>query len=111
MKPLVSVVLTVYDEEDDIADTVRSITDQEFKDFELLIIDDGSHDGTLQKLEPFLGRDERVILVAQEHSGRSAALNNGVSHAQGEYIAIMDSGDSADPQRLARQVEFLDEYT
>lgn len=108
-QPLVSVVLTAYNEGKYIENSVQSILRQTFRDLELIIVDDGSKDDTLEKLESLCQQDERIAIVSQQHAGRSNALNKGIQRSRGKYIAIMDSGDTADPWRLQNEVEFLEQ--
>ena len=107
-KPLVSVVLTTFNEGKYIVDSVQSILCQTFSNFEVIIVDDGSKDDTLDKLEILGQKDNRIIVVPENHNGRSNALNKGIQCSKGDYIAIMDSGDTAHPNRLQAEVEFLD---
>ena len=90
-----------------IEESVNSILEQTFNDFEFIIINDGSTDKTKTVLESF--RDGRIIVVDQEHSGLTKALNHGLSRARGTYIARMDADDISLPERLACQVQFLEE--
>ena len=106
MNPKVTVLMPAYNAGKYIAAAVQSALDQTFADFELLIVDDGSFDDTVSVTERF--HDDRIRLIRQEQGGVSAALNKGLLHARGEYICRFDADDLCFPQRLARQVEFLD---
>jgi len=106
MNPKVTVLMPAYNAGKYIAAAVQSALDQTFADFELLIVDDGSFDDTVSVTESF--DDDRIRLIRQEQGGVSAALNKGLQHARGEYICRFDADDLCFPQRLARQVEFLD---
>jgi glycosyltransferase involved in cell wall biosynthesis len=106
MNPKVTVLMPAYNAGKYIAAAVQSALDQTFADFELLIVDDGSFDDTVTVTESF--GDDRIRLIRQEQGGVSAALNKGLQHARGEYICRFDADDLCFPQRLARQVEFLD---
>ena len=106
--PRVSVVMSVYNGEKYLAGAIRSILAQTFTDFEFIIIDDGSTDGSraiIQRLE-----DPRIRLIAQENWGLAAALNRGIGLARGAYMARMDADDISAPTRLAEQVDFLDAH-
>ncbi len=107
-RPAVSIVMPVYNEEKYIEDTIRSILNQIFTDFEFIIVDDGSTDGTRESLDRFARQDERMIIIAQAHLGVAASRNNGMDNARGKYIAVIDAGDLADPDRLKKQCEFLE---
>ena len=102
--PLISVVLPVYNCEKYIAEAVESILCQSFRDFEFIIIDDGSTDGTAALLADYRLRDERVQVYRQENKGHVASLIKGLELAQGKYIARMDADDVSFPERLAKQV-------
>jgi len=104
--PKVTVLMPAFNAGKYIAEAIRSVLDQSFSDFELLIIDDGSSDDTLSVISRFT--DPRIRLFVQHNKGISAALNIGLQVAQGVYIARFDADDVCLPERLARQVWFLD---
>ena len=106
-KPLVSVVMPVFNSRPYISDAVQSILAQTFLDFEFIIVDDGSNDGTADILRRWAAKDERIRLIHQSNRGVSAASNRGLELAQGEFYARMDHDDIALPHRLERQVHFL----
>jgi hypothetical protein len=106
--PRVSVILPARDGGVYLADAVASILDQSFADLELLVIDDGSRDGTVAALAPLAARDARLRLLDNPGAGLVAALNYGLAQARAELFARMDADDVARPERLARQVAFLD---
>ena len=107
MKPAVSVLMPVYNAECYIGEAVESILAQTFADFELIIIDDGSTDGSLAILERLAALDGRIRLVSRENRGLVATLNELLGMARGDLIARMDADDAAIPERFAWQVEFL----
>ncbi len=110
--PLVSVIMPVYNAERYLRDAVESILAQTFSDFELLAIDDGSQDHSLQILQEYAKQDARVrIHVYENNRGIVAALNQGLALARGTYIARMDADDISRPERFAKQVEFLEEHS
>jgi glycosyltransferase involved in cell wall biosynthesis len=102
----VSVILPVYGVEKYIAETVRSVLAQTFSDFELLIIDDGSPDRSLEICRQFT--DSRIRIIQQQNRGLSGARNTGIRHAQGEYLAFLDGDDLWAPEKLEKQVAHLD---
>lgn len=106
--PVISVILPVFNAERYIRDAVQSILDQTWLDFELILIDDGSTDGTLQLLRGFEACDHRVVLVFRENRGLVATLNEGLDLAQGQWIARMDADDIAIKDRFARQLQWLE---
>jgi len=106
-KPLVSVVLPVYNGEEYLADAINSILFQTFSDFELILIDDGSTDGSPKILKVFEQRDPRVRVIARENRGLVNTLNDAIDIARGKWVARMDQDDIALPHRLERQLEWL----
>ena len=108
--PKVSVVMPVYNGEKYIRQSIDSILHQTFKDFELLIINDGSIDNTRIIIDSYAVVDPRVKVFHRKHEGVSAASNFGLETAIGEYIARLDSDDIATPERLEVQVKYLDEH-
>lgn len=98
--------MPVYNAERYLATAIQSILDQTFSDFEFLIVNDGSTDGSARIVRGF--NDPRIRLVETENQGVAAALNLGVKLARGEYLARMDADDESLPQRLAVQKELLD---
>jgi hypothetical protein len=106
--PRVSVILPARDGGAYLADAVASILGQSFVDLELLLIDDGSRDGAVAALAPTAARDSRLRLLVNPGAGLVAALNYGLGQARAALVARMDADDVALPERLARQVAFLD---
>ncbi len=108
--PLVSVVMAVYDAERYLDEAVESILTQGSCEFEFIIINDGSTDGSTSILRRHERIDGRIRIHHQENRGLTAALNRGCRLAQGKYIARMDGDDIAAPDRLAKQVDFLERH-
>ena len=107
MNPRVSVIMPVYNCAAYIKESVASILTQTFSDFELIIIDDHSTDGTYEYLQTLA--DSRIVLIQKpQNSGYAVSLNMGLGRAKGEYIARMDGDDIALPERFARQVSLMD---
>ncbi|MGB0514858.1 MAG: glycosyltransferase family 2 protein, partial [Wenzhouxiangellaceae bacterium] len=107
--PRVSVFIPVHNREHYIAVAVNSILVQSFEDFELIVVDDGSTDRTVEVLERF--DDPRLRIERNPTNlGIPATRNRGLELARGEYIALLDSDDHSYPQRLARQAEWLDDH-
>jgi glycosyltransferase involved in cell wall biosynthesis len=104
----VSVVMTAHNEEAFIGEAVASILAQTLADFELLVVDDGSTDGTAAVVERF--RDPRVRLIRQANAGQPRAMNRGISEARGDLVARHDADDLSLPERFERQVAFLDAH-
>jgi glycosyltransferase involved in cell wall biosynthesis len=110
VSPRVSVVTTVYNGEPYLDRAVPSILSQTYEDFEFIIVDDGSKDRTPQFLQELARSDSRVRIFSPGRLGVAAAANFGVTQARGEYIARQDFDDRSYPDRLKRQVEFLDAH-
>ena len=107
--PLVSIGMSVYDCEKTIALSVQSILNQTFEGWELIVIDDGSRDGTMTVAEQF--HDPRIRIVdGQQNLGLPSRLNQAVQLSKGKYFARMDGDDIAYPERIAKQVSFLDQH-
>jgi len=106
-KPKVSVIMTVYNEQEHIKKSVTSVLNQTYEDFELVIVNDGSNDRTREILENEFN-DRRMKIFNQENKGRVKALNQALKLSMGKYIAILDADDYCLPERLEKQVEFLD---
>lgn len=106
-KPIVSVILSVYNAEDVVRNAIKSILKQTFKQFEFIIINDGSTDTTKSILEDFASIDPRIKIINQENIGLTKSLNKGVKLAKGEFIARQDADDISFPERLEKQLEYL----
>jgi glycosyltransferase involved in cell wall biosynthesis len=106
-KPNVSVILPVYNGEQYLAAAIDSILSQTYKDFELIIINDGSTDKSQALINQY--KDPRIIAVNQKNHGLVASLNRGIGMARGQYIARMDADDISLPERLAREVQSMDQ--
>ena len=110
MTPRVSVVTTVYNGEPYLDRAIPGILAQTFKEFEWILVDDGSQDRTPELLRELAQRDSRVRVFSPGRLGLAAAANYGVSQARGEYIARQDFDDTSYPDRLRLQVTFLDAH-
>ena len=106
----VSVCMPVYNTERYVAEAVESILAQTFGDFEFIIIDDGSTDGSRAILERYAKQDDRIRLISRPNTGIVGARNEALGLAKGELIAVMDSDDVALPERLEVQVAYLREH-
>ncbi|MEO5917121.1 MAG: glycosyltransferase [Luteolibacter sp.] len=104
-EPLISVIMPVWNGEAHLREAIESILQQTERNFEFLIIDDGSTDGTVSIIESY--QDPRIRLIRQEHEGIVVALNRGVAEAGADLIARMDADDIAYPERLKRQVDIM----
>jgi glycosyltransferase involved in cell wall biosynthesis len=106
--PLVSVVMPAFNTSLYIDDAVRSVMEQSLRDIELIIVDDGSMDGTREIAQSYAKIDGRIKVLCQEHRGLIRSLNRGCGLAMGRYIARLDSDDRAMSSRLAEQVQYIE---
>ena len=93
MKPVISVIVPIYNSEKYLKECIDSILNQSFKDFELILIDDGSVDCSGKIADEYARKDERIIVIHQENKGVSVARNNALDIARGDYISFIDSDD------------------
>ena len=106
-KRKVSVIMPAYNAQDYIAEAINSILSQTFSDFSFIIINDGSTDKTAEIVQSY--DDNRILFIENpQNIGLVNSLNLGLSYAEGEYVARMDSDDISLPQRLEKQVAFMD---
>ena len=108
--PKVSIIMPCYNTEKYIEKAVQSVLDQTYRNFELIIIDDDSTDKTWEIIEQYAKKDFRVICTrkTENEKGISKSMNKGIEMARGEYITRMDSDDIIIPEKIFRQVQFLD---
>jgi glycosyltransferase involved in cell wall biosynthesis len=109
MKPKVSVLLSAYNEEGTISRTIESVLSQTRRDFEFVILDDGSADRTVQIIQEYEKKDSRIRFFQNEKNlGINRSTRKGIGICAGDYVAIIDAGDICHPARLEKQAEFLD---
>ena len=106
-RPLVSVVVPAYNVERFLAETLRSVVRQTWRELEAIVVDDGSSDGTAGIADRFAAEDARVRVIHQENRGVSSARNVGTRAATGEFLCFLDGDDVFLPDKIERQVEFL----
>lgn len=106
--PQISVIMPVFNGEKHLNEAVDSILDQTFKDFEFIIVNDGSTDNTSEILHSY--SDSRIQLIERENRGFAYSLNEAIQSAKGKYIARMDADDVALENRLQLQYEFMESY-
>ncbi|MCU0389771.1 MAG: glycosyltransferase [Thermoflexibacter sp.] len=104
----VSVVMSVYNGEKYLAEAIESVLAQTYKDFEFIIVNDGSKDGSLAILRQYEAKDNRVIVQDHENMGLGNSLNKAIEIAKGEWIARMDGDDIMLPNRLEEQIKFIE---
>ena len=107
--PKVSVVMASYNHEKYVAETIESVLSQTYQDFEFIITDDGSPDGTVDVIKRFDDPRIKLFCFSNNH-GVCVAMNNCIKEAKGEYIAVINSDDAWMPEKLEKQVNFLDKH-
>ncbi len=103
----VSVVIPTHNYGQYVTEAVEGVLSQTFRDYEIIVVDDGSTDDTRERLEPYMGR---IRYMYQKNRGISAARNVGIRAARGRYIAFLDADDVWLPEKLARETAFLEEH-
>jgi glycosyltransferase involved in cell wall biosynthesis len=107
---LISVVIAAYNSDKFIAETIESVLRQSHVDLELILVDDGSIDRTLQIMRDYEARDPHVRVLTQSNQGAAVARNNGVAVARADWISILDADDVMSSNCLERQVAFIDAH-
>ena len=105
---MISVVIPLYNKEKSIASTLRTVLNQTYQDFEIIIVNDGSTDHSVDEVEKI--KDNRIHLIHQTNAGVSAARNCGIEEARGKYIAFLDADDEWKPEYLQTQYELTLKY-
>lgn len=104
--PLISVVIPAYNAEKTILETLQSVCNQTFTDIEIIIINDGSKDNTVEVSQQI--KDDRIRIISYPNGGLPTARNRGISQSQGEYISFIDADDLWSPDKLASQLAALE---
>ena len=100
--------MAVFNREECVARAIESILNQTYKNFEFIIVDDGSTDKSPDIIKVYAKKDQRIKLIRQQNGGLAKARNTGVSNSYGEYIAFMDDDDISVPKRLEKQLGFFE---
>jgi Glycosyl transferase family 2 len=110
LPPRVSVVLPSYNHEPFLARALDSVLAQTYQDFEIVITDDASTDGSVDVLRTYAKQDSRIRLFVNRFNYETHSVNNGIRHACGEYVALLHSDDEFWPTKLEKQVRYLDDH-
>lgn len=109
INPLISIITPSYNSKRFVANTIDSIRKQTYQNYELIIIDDCSKDGSLDYIKKYVENDSKIrIFQLEKNSGAAVARNFGIHQAQGKYLAFLDSDDTWHPQKLEKQVKFME---
>ena len=106
-KYIISVILTVYNRETLVTKAINSVLNQSYKNFEIVIIDDGSTDNTVFKIIPFLKKLGNITFCSQQNKGNPSALNTGIKLSSGKFITFLDSDDEYETDHLAKRIKFF----
>ena len=106
--PTISVVIPAYNAAKTILETIDSVRQQTFSDFEVIVINDGSNDNTAELVNAVA--DDRLRLFSYENGGAAIARNRGIDHVSGEFIAFLDADDLWTPDKLELQLEALQKH-
>lgn len=109
--PLFSIVIPCYNAQHTLRETVASVIAQSLSDWELIVVDDGSSDSSLDLIAELAANDSRILVVNLAHRGVSAARNEGVRLTRGHYLAFLDADDLWHPDKLARHAEHLAKHS
>lgn len=107
--PLISVVMSCYNADRWLVESIESVLNQTWKDFEFIIVDDGSTDETGRIIARYAAEDGRIVPISKPNTGLSDSLNFGIAYARGEWVARLDADDISEQTRLARQVQVVHE--
>lgn len=105
---LVSIIIPVYNAEKCIEDTIASIKAQTYKNYEIILVDDHSSDNSVEIIKRHLS--DNVLLLINDEKGAANARNKGIEAAKGRFIAFLDADDLWDPEKLEKQLNFMEEY-
>lgn len=107
MQPKITVLMSCYNAERWLSEAIESVLVQTYKDFEFIIVDDGSSDNTPEIIKRYADIDHRIRVISKTNSGLTDSLNAGISQAKGEWIARLDADDICLPHRLEEQVKYV----
>ncbi|MCD8511791.1 MAG: glycosyltransferase family 2 protein [Bacillus sp. (in: Bacteria)] len=107
---LVSIITPTFNSEKFIADTIESVLAQSYTNWEMIIVDDCSKDSTVEIIKEYVEQDERIRLIQlEENQGPAVARNTAINNANGRYLAFLDGDDQWLPEKLEKQLQFMDE--
>ena len=107
---MISVVIPLYNKEQSILNTIKSVQNQTYRDFEIIVVDDGSTDGSPDLVESLLPTEPRLFLVRKPNGGVCSARNKGIEASKGEYVALLDADDIWDKDYLSEQMRMVSAF-
>lgn len=109
-KELISIIVPVYNAEDFLADTIKTVQDQTYQNWEMILVDDYSKDNSIKVIQKAMKKDKRIKLFCQKQNGGAAlARNRGIMEASGDYICFLDADDLWHKDKLQKQLNFMKE--
>ena len=107
---MISIIILVYNTEKYLDECLRAVTAQTYNDLEVILVNDGSRDGSAEICKKWQKRDERILFINQDNLGASAARNRGIEKAKGEFILFVDSDDVIETRYVEVLYSLLLEY-
>ena len=108
--PLISIIMSTYNNEESLKKSIKSILNQTLDNFEFIIINDGSTDNSNVIIQKYANLDSRIIYINQPNKGLTRSLNIGIKASRGKYVARQDADDISLPHRLSEQIHWLENY-
>ena len=106
---IISIIVSIYNSDKTLSQMIESVLNQTYKDFELILINDGSTDNSLDVIKKYAKKDNRIVTIDKKNSGLTKSLNIGLKKAKNKYIARIDADDIWYPTKLEKQIEFLEQ--
>jgi len=106
---MISIIVSIYNSDKTLVSMIDSVLYQTYKNFELILINDGSKDNSSNIIKKYLKKDKRIVLIDKENSGLTKSLNIGLKRVKGDYIARLDADDIWKKDKLEKQMKFLEE--
>ena len=109
VNPFISIIMPVFNGEKTISNSIQSVLNQTYKNWELILIDDGSSDQTISIIQSYIHQDSRIIFLQnRQNLGVSYTRNKGIAKSSGNWIAFLDSDDQWHPDKLKKQVRVIE---
>lgn len=110
IKPLITIIITVYNRAKKLQRAVKSVLSQTFNDFEIIIVDDGSSDSPERYIFKLIEKDSRITYIKHKNRGAALSLNAGIKIAKGKYITFLDSDDRYMPEHLEERIRIFNKF-